>query len=99
MEQKILLADDESSLRRSLSAGMSQEGYVVEPCENGINSLKKTSLPSYFLENFNEDENKDKSVPGSPEHLEKEHIKKVHEHTHMNTEPKQLPFWEYQGLI
>jgi CheY-like chemotaxis protein len=41
MEKRILLVDDESSLRRTLSVGMSQEGYDVEPCENGINALKK----------------------------------------------------------
>lgn len=41
MEKRILLVDDESSLRRTLSLGMSQEGYDVEPCENGICALKK----------------------------------------------------------
>ena len=41
MQKRILLVDDESCLRRSLSISLSQEGYDVEPCENGINALKK----------------------------------------------------------
>lgn len=41
MQKRILLIDDESSLRRSLSVSMVQEGFDVEPCENGIHALKK----------------------------------------------------------
>lgn len=41
MQKRILLIDDEDSLRRSLSLGLSQSGYEVEPCENGISALKK----------------------------------------------------------
>jgi len=41
MQKRILLIDDEDSLRRSLSIGLTQNGYEVEPCENGINALKK----------------------------------------------------------
>ena len=44
MQKKILLVDDESSLRRSLSLGLSQRGYETEPCENGVNALKKLEL-------------------------------------------------------
>lgn len=48
MQKKILLVDDESSLRRSLSLGLSQRGYDAEPCENGVNALKKLEL---FMKN------------------------------------------------
>ena len=41
MQKKVLLVDDETSLRRSLSLGLSQEGYQIEPCENGISAMKK----------------------------------------------------------
>ena len=44
MQKKVLLVDDESSIRRSLSLGLSQEGYEVDPCENGISALKKLEL-------------------------------------------------------
>lgn len=44
MEKSILLVDDESSLRRSLFLSLKQEGYSVEPCENGINAIKKLHL-------------------------------------------------------
>lgn len=40
MHRKVLLVDDEASLRRSLSIGLSQYGYETESCENGINALK-----------------------------------------------------------
>ena len=48
MQKKVLLVDDESSLRRSLSLSLSQEGYEIEPCENGISAMKK-------LEQFTKD--------------------------------------------
>ena len=42
MQKKVLLVDDETSLRRSLSLGLAQEGYQIEPSEeNGISALKK----------------------------------------------------------
>jgi DNA-binding response OmpR family regulator len=44
IQKKILLVDDESSLRRSLSLGLSQRGYETEPCENGVKALKKLEL-------------------------------------------------------
>ncbi len=39
-EKKVLLIDDEASLRRSLSLGLMQKGYETELCENGMNGLK-----------------------------------------------------------
>ncbi len=42
--KKILLVDDESSLRRTVSLGLNQRGYDTEPCENGVNALKKLEL-------------------------------------------------------
>lgn len=41
MQKKVLLIDDETSLRRSLTLGLNQKGYEVEPCENGISALNK----------------------------------------------------------
>ncbi|MGE5496690.1 MAG: response regulator [Syntrophothermus sp.] len=41
MHKRILLVDDESSLRRSLSLSLNQHGYDVEPCDNGITALNK----------------------------------------------------------
>ncbi|MCP4151107.1 MAG: response regulator [bacterium] len=41
MQKKILLIDDEASLRRTMTLGLSQAGYDTEPCENGISGLKK----------------------------------------------------------
>lgn len=48
--KKILLVDDESSLRRTMALGLSQHGYDTEPCENGVNALKK--LESYIKNNI-----------------------------------------------
>jgi len=51
MEKKVLLIDDEASLRRSVSLGLMQKGYQTEPCENGMKALqtletfKKKSMP------------------------------------------------------
>jgi CheY-like chemotaxis protein len=44
MHKRILLIDDESSLRRSLSLGLKQLGYDVEPCGNGLDALNKLEL-------------------------------------------------------
>jgi len=44
MQKRILLVDDESALRRSLSLGLNQNGYDVEPCENGLAALDKLDL-------------------------------------------------------
>ncbi len=40
MERKVLLIDDEASLRRSVSIGLMQKGYQTEPCENGMKALQ-----------------------------------------------------------
>jgi CheY-like chemotaxis protein len=44
MQKRIMLVDDESALRRSLSLGLNQFGYDVEPCENGLTALNKLDL-------------------------------------------------------
>ncbi len=44
MHKRILLIDDESSLRRSLSLSLKQRGYDVEPCDSGIAALNKLEL-------------------------------------------------------
>lgn len=44
MQKRILLIDDEPSLRRSLSLGLAQRGIDVELSENGINALNKLDL-------------------------------------------------------
>lgn len=40
MEKKVLLIDDEASLRRYVSVGLTQRGYTTEPCENGMKGLQ-----------------------------------------------------------
>jgi CheY-like chemotaxis protein len=51
MEKKVLLIDDEASIRRSVSLGLMQQGYRTEPCENGMKALqtletfKKNQVP------------------------------------------------------
>ena len=50
MQKKILFVDDESSLRRTMALGLSQHGYDTEPCENGVNALKK--LESHIKNNI-----------------------------------------------
>ncbi len=44
MQKRILLIDDEPSLRRSLSLGLTQRGIDVELSENGMNALNKIEL-------------------------------------------------------
>ena len=43
-QKRVLLVDDESSIRRTLSLGLAQHGYDTEPCENGVNALMKMDL-------------------------------------------------------
>ncbi len=44
MIKRILLVDDDSSVRRSLSLGLNQLGYDVEPCDCGFTALNKLDL-------------------------------------------------------
>ncbi|MCL5031517.1 MAG: response regulator [Bacteroidetes bacterium] len=44
MLKRILLIDDDSSIRRSLSLSLNQLGYDVEPCDSGITALNKLDL-------------------------------------------------------
>ena len=41
MKKRILLVDDESSIRRSLTLGLNQRGIAVENCETGLCALNK----------------------------------------------------------
>ncbi len=43
MEKKVLLIDDEASLRRHVALGLMQKGYYTEPCENGMKGLETLS--------------------------------------------------------
>ena len=42
--KRVLLIDDEASLRRTLGLGLLQQGYETEPCANGVDALKKINL-------------------------------------------------------
>lgn len=42
--KRILLIDDELSLRRSLTLSLNQLGYDVEPCDSGLTALNKLEL-------------------------------------------------------
>jgi len=44
MKKKVLLIDDEQSLRRTVSLSLMQSGFDTIPCENGINALKRLEL-------------------------------------------------------
>lgn len=39
--QRVLVVDDEASIRRQLSVGLAQRGYEVEDCEKGLSALEK----------------------------------------------------------
>lgn len=52
-KNKILFVDDEAPLRRTMAMGLSQQGYDTEPCDNGMNALKK--LETYVKNNINLD--------------------------------------------
>jgi len=40
---KILLVEDEAAIRRTLSVGLMQEGYEVDPCEDGLTGITKVN--------------------------------------------------------
>ncbi|HVN23969.1 MAG TPA: response regulator [Syntrophorhabdales bacterium] len=44
MEKKVLLIDDEASLRRHVTLGLMQQGYYTEPCENGMKGLETLNM-------------------------------------------------------
>ncbi|MCX5806685.1 MAG: response regulator [Proteobacteria bacterium] len=54
MEKKVLVVDDEGSLRRMVAFGLMQRGYDAELCENGMKGLqaletyKKRNIPLDF---------------------------------------------------
>jgi CheY-like chemotaxis protein len=52
MTKRILLIDDDSSVRRSLSLGLNQLGYDVEPCDCGFKALNKIDLYTKNLVNL-----------------------------------------------
>ena len=52
MPKRILLIDDNSSIRRSLSLGLNQLGYDVEPCDCGFKALNKLDLYTKNLVNL-----------------------------------------------
>jgi CheY-like chemotaxis protein len=39
--QRMLVVDDEASIRRNLAVGMAQRGYEVDSCEMGLSALEK----------------------------------------------------------
>ncbi|MDQ1350335.1 MAG: two-component system, NtrC family, response regulator GlrR, partial [Acidobacteriota bacterium] len=41
MQKKILLVEDDAPLRRTMTMGLNMHDYDTEPCENGVNALKK----------------------------------------------------------
>lgn len=53
MKRRVLFVDDEASLRRTMTLGLSQQGYDADPCENGVTALKR--LESYIKNNINLD--------------------------------------------
>lgn len=50
MEKKVLLIDDEDSLRRTVGFGLMQRGYDTELCENGMRGLQ--ALEAYKKQNL-----------------------------------------------
>jgi CheY-like chemotaxis protein len=53
--QRMLVVDDEASIRRNLAVGMAQRGYEVDACEMGLSALEKieaarrSGLPHNFV--------------------------------------------------
>lgn len=50
MEKKVLVVDDEASLRRMVAFGLMQRGYEAEVCENGTRGLQ--TLEAYKKQNM-----------------------------------------------
>ncbi|OPY73068.1 MAG: Nitrogen regulation protein NR(I) [Syntrophorhabdus sp. PtaU1.Bin050] len=50
MEKKVLVVDDEASLRRMVAFGLMQRGYDTELCENGMRGLQ--ALEAYKKQNM-----------------------------------------------
>jgi CheY-like chemotaxis protein len=40
-QKRVLLVDDESSIRRTLSFGLAQRGYETDPCGDGVSALMR----------------------------------------------------------
>jgi CheY-like chemotaxis protein len=53
MKRKVLFIDDEASLRRTMTLGLSQRGFEADPCENGVAALKR--LETYIKNKINLD--------------------------------------------
>ena len=49
---KILLIEDEAGIRRTLSVSLMQEGYDIEPCEDGLSGLSKVDSYNQSGHNF-----------------------------------------------
>ena len=41
VQKRILLVDDESSIRRTLTFGLAQRGYETDPCADGVSALMR----------------------------------------------------------
>jgi len=48
-ESRILIIDDEESIRKSLKLALEREGYLVETAENGRQAIKKSKRRHYNL--------------------------------------------------
>ncbi len=46
---RILVVDDEESIRKSLAAVLAQKGYAVDTAENGKEAIEKSETKSYNL--------------------------------------------------
>src|SRR5262245_34491099 len=52
MSQKILIIEDDKFIRESLAEFLSEEGYLIVPCQNGkeaFDILEKNELPQLIL--------------------------------------------------
>ena len=46
---RILIVDDDESIRKTLAAILEEEGYLVDTMENGKEAIKKSRIKSYNL--------------------------------------------------